>query len=175
MRKNKSKRMALCGVFAALALVLMFLGGVLPFATIACPVMASLVLIPVYAECGRKWGWLWFAAVAILALVIAPVKESAILFAFFGEYPLLKKYLGRGKVLKYVLKFLYLNVTVFAAYWLMLQVFGLSEVREEFAGLQTWMFGVLLVLANVSFFVYDFLIDRFDLLYHVRLRPKLKL
>ena len=78
-------------------------------------------------------------------------------------------------MLRYVLKFVYLNATLILAYWLMLQVFGLAEVRRDFAEVQAWMLGVMLVLANVSFFIYDILIDRIELLYHVQLRPKLKL
>ncbi len=176
MRRNNTKRLALCGILAALAVALMFFGGVIPFASIACPVLASLVLIPVYIECGRKWGWLWFLAVATLAALIAPEKESAILFAFFGYYPMLKKYFGRlPKMLKYLVKFLYVNLTVFAAYWLMLFVFGLTAVVEDFAGVQKWMLAVMLVMANVSFFMYDVLIDRIEVAYHVRLRPKFKL
>ena len=63
-KRGAAARMALCGVLAALAVALMFLGGTVPFASIACPVLASLVLIPVYCECGWKWGLLWYAAVA---------------------------------------------------------------------------------------------------------------
>ena len=80
--RSKASVLALCGVLAALAVALMFLGGVIPFAAIACPVLASLVLIPVYAETGKKWSLLWYAAVAILGLLLAPDKEAAILFAF---------------------------------------------------------------------------------------------
>lgn len=176
MRRNNTKRLALCGILAALALALMFFGGVLPFASIACPVLASLVLIPAYIECGRKWGWLWFLSVAILSALIAPEKESAILFVFFGYYPMLKKYFGRlPRLLKYGVKFLYLNLTVFIAYWLMLSVFGLTNVTEDFADIRRWMLIVMLVLANVSFFIYDVLIDRIEIVYHVRYRPKFKL
>ncbi len=175
MRKNNSKRMALCGVLAALAIALMFMGGVLPFASIACPIVASLVLIPVYVECGNKWGLLWFAAVATLAAVIAPVKESAVLFIFFGYYPMLKKYFGRFQRIKYLLKFIYLNLALILAYWLMLQVFQLEDVRKDFEELQKWMLGIMLVLSNVSFFIYDVLIGRIEIMYHVRLRPKLQL
>ena len=81
-RRSETRRLALCGVLAALALALMFLGGVLPFASIACPVLASLVLIPVYAETGKKWSAVWFLGVAVLAALLAPDKESAVLFAF---------------------------------------------------------------------------------------------
>lgn len=176
MRKNNAKRTALCGILAALALVLMFLGGTLSFASIACPVLASLVLIPVYIECGKHWGWLWFVAVAALAAILAPQKESAVLFAFFGYYPMVRKYFGRlPKVRKCVLKFFYVNAMVFAAYALMLYVLGLTAVIEEFDGVQLWTLAFLLVMANISFFVYDLLIDRLEIAYHVRLRPKLKI
>ena len=94
-RKSKAPVIALCGVLAALAVALMFLGGTVAFAVIACPVLASLVLIPVYCECGWKWGLLWYAAVSALGLLLAPEKEAAILFVFFGYYPMLKKFFGR--------------------------------------------------------------------------------
>ena len=176
MRKSNVKRTALCGVLAALAVALMFLGGVLPFASIACPVLASLVLIPVYVECGKKWGWLWFLAVGILSAFVAPEKESAVLFVFFGYYPMLKKLIGRlPKIAAYIVKFVYVNATIFLAYWLMLYVFGLTSVVEDFKGIKTAMLIILLVLANITFFVYDVLIDRIEVLYHAHLRPNLKL
>lgn len=176
MRRRNTRRMALCGVLAALAAAAMFLGGVLPFASIACPVLASLVLIPVYAECGIKWGWTWFLAVAALSAFTAPEKESAVLFAFFGYYPMVKKFFGRlPRSLKYAAKLLYVNAVAFAAYWLMLYVFRLDAVVSDFEGIGRWMLLAMLVSANVSFFVYDALIDRLVVLYHVRLRPKLKL
>lgn len=176
MRRNNTKRLALCSVLASLALVVLFFGGVVPFASIACPVLSSLILIPVYIECGRKWGWLWFVSVAALAAMIAPEKESAVLFVFFGYYPMLKKYFGRlPKLLKYALKFLYVNLTAFAAYWLMLFVLGLATVVQDFADVEKWTLGLMLLMANISFFIYDILIDRIEIVYHVRLRPKLKL
>ncbi len=172
-KKTKASVMALCGVMAALAMVMMFLSGVLPFASIACPVLASLILVPVYTECGSKWGMLWYAAVAILSILIAPLKESAILFVFFGYYPLIKKQLGRLPF-RYLWKLLYLNVAVLLAYALMLYVFQLDEVTADFAEVQKWLIAVMLLLANISFLVYDVLIDRIELQYLVRLRPKFK-
>lgn len=172
--KRSTKAMTLSAVLAALALALMFMGGVLPFAVIACPVLASLVLIPVYAECGGKWGMLWYGAVGILGLFIAPVKESAVLFCFFGYYPMLRKYLNRLP-LRFVWKLLYCNLTVALAYGLMIYVLQLQEVVAEFADTGKWMLAVLLLLANISFVVYDELIGRLNIVYHVRLRTKLKL
>ena len=127
-KRGAAARMALCGVLAALAVALMFLGGTVPFASIACPVLASLVLIPVYCECGWKWGLLWYAAVAALAALLAPEKEAAVLFVFFGYYPMLRKLIGRLRVraAAWVVKLVYVNAAVFAAYGLMLYVFHLT-------------------------------------------------
>ena len=135
-KRGAAARMALCGVLAALAVALMFLGGTVPFASIACPVLASLVLIPVYCECGWKWGLLWYAAVAALAALLAPEKEAAVLFVFFGYYPMLRKLIGRLRVraAAWAVKLVYVNAAVFAAYGLMLYVFHLTAVMEDFAG-----------------------------------------
>ena len=175
-RRNNATRLALCGVLAALAVALMFLGGAVSLASIACPVLASLVLIPVYAECGKKWGALWFLAVSALSVLLAPQKESAILFVFFGYYPALRHYIGRlrGSALRWLVKLAYANVSIFAAYGLMLFVFRLTELVAEFAGLGRWLLAAMLVLANASFIIYDLLIGRLEILYHVRLRPKLR-
>lgn len=176
-KRGAAARMALCGVLAALAVALMFLGGTVSFASIACPVLASLVLIPVYCECGWKWGLLWYAAVSALAALLAPEKEAAVLFAFFGYYPMLRKLIGRLRVraAAWVVKLVYVNAAVFAAYGLMLYVFHLTAVMEDFAGMGKAMLAVLLVLANVTFVIYDVLIARLEIYYHVRLRPKLHL
>lgn len=176
-KRGAAARMALCGVLAALAVALMFLGGTVPFASIACPVLASLVLIPVYCECGWKWGLLWYAAVAALAALLAPEKEAAVLFVFFGYYPMLRKLIGRLRVraAAWAVKLVYVNAAVFAAYGLMLYVFHLTAVMEDFEGMGKAMLAVLLVLANVTFVIYDVLIARLEIYYHVRLRPKLQL
>lgn len=175
--KRKTKTIALCGVLAALATALLFLGGTLPFAAIACPVLASLVLIPVYAETGWKWGLVWYLTVAILGLLLAPEKEAAILFAFFGCYPILRKWVGRlrSKVLQWALKLLYVNLAVLAAYALMIFVFRMEAIAQEYAQMQLYLLIALLLLANLSFVIYDLLIGRLEIYYHVRLRPKLNL
>lgn len=175
--KQRTKAIALCGVLAALAVALLFLGGTLPFAAIACPVLASLVLIPVYAENGAKWGLAWYVTVALLGLLLAPDKEAAILFVFFGYYPILRKLFGRipNKVLKWAVKLVYVNLAVLCAYALMIFVLGMEAIVQEFSQMQTYLLIALLLLANVSFVIYDLLIGRLEIYYHVRLRPKLNL
>ena len=73
------------------------------------------------------------------------------------------------------MKLLYFNISIFAAYALMLYVFRLAAVTEEFRQTERIMLIVFLALGNVALIIYDILIDRLELFYHLRLRPKLKL
>ncbi len=175
--KRRTKALALSGVLAALAVALLFLGGVIPLAALALPVLASLTLLPVYIECGTKWGFLWYASVVILGILLAPEKEAAILFVFFGYYPILRRYFGRirAAVLRWCVKLIYLNTAVAAAYGLMIFVFRIGTVADDFAAAEQWVFLALAVLANVCFAIYDLLLARLEVFYHVRIRPKLKL
>ncbi len=172
-KKSKASAIALCGILGALALVCLFLGGSIPVATIACPVMASLVLIPVHLELGLQWGLIWYAGVGILGLLLTPMKECGVLFIAFGAYPMVRKPLGRLPVNK-VWKLLYFNGVLFAAYAVMLFVFPIPELQGEFAELSKWMLMAMVILANFCFFIYDILIGRLEVLYIVRLKPKLK-
>ena len=81
----------------------------------------------------------------------------------------------RVRAAAWAVKLVYVNAAVFAAYGLMLYVFHLTAVMEDFAGMGKAMLAVLLVLANVTFVIYDVLIARLEVYYHVRLRPKLHL
>lgn len=176
-QRAQTRRLALCGMLAALAVAVMFLGGVLPFATMACPVLASLVLIPVYAECGKKWGFLWYGVVAVLSLMLTSDKESGILFVFFGCYPLLRHLFGHlhAALLRRAVKFLYVNASIGVAYGLMLFVFRMEALTREFAETEKYLLVITLVLANIAFFLCDVLIARLEIIYHAKLRSKLKL
>ena len=78
------------GVFAALAVVIMNFGGLIPMATYICPVICMVILSFVHMACGTKIAWTWYGAVSILSLLMSPDKEAAAAFAFLGYYPILK-------------------------------------------------------------------------------------
>ena len=113
----------------------------------------------------------------LLSLLLAPEKESAILFIAFGYYPMLKRPIGhlRSRVIKWIVKLVYVNAVLCAAYGLMIFVFRMASVSAEFREYTSIMLAVLIALANLTFVIYDFLIDRLEILYCVKLRPKLKL
>ncbi len=57
--RETSRRMAVCGLLCALAVVLMLLGGVIPLAVYACPILVMAVLLPVQEQYGAGPGRPW--------------------------------------------------------------------------------------------------------------------
>ena len=146
--------MALGGVLAALAVVIMCLGTIIPVATYTCPVLCALVLEVVRKRCGSRIAWAWYGAVAVLNVLLAPDKEAAAVFLFLGYYPILKPWMDRRKG-KWLWKGLLFNSMTLTMYWLLMHLFGLDQVAEEFSEMGTVMTAVLLVLGNVTFFMLD--------------------
>ena len=77
MRRNSAKYIAMGGVFAALAVVIMCLGTIIPVATFVCPMACMVLLTVVYRLTGVRIAWAWYAAVSILSLLLGPDKEAA--------------------------------------------------------------------------------------------------
>lgn len=160
MRNGSAKAVALGGVMAALALVFMCLGGLIPVATFVCPMICMLMLQLVYRLCGRRTGWAWYGAVAILSALLGPDKEAAAVFLFLGYYPLLKPWLDRQR-LGWLLKLLLFNGAILAMYGILINLFGMAELAREYAELGRIMTAVMLALGNACFFLLDFCLRRF--------------
>ena len=90
---------------------------------------------------------------------MAPDKEAAAVFIFIGYYPIVKPRLDAGKA-KWLWKALLFNSSILAMYAMLLYLFGLEGVAEDFSGMGAAMTGVLLVLGNVTFFLLDKLLER---------------
>ena len=146
--------MALGGIFAALAVTIMSLGGLIPLATYVCPMLCMMLQFTVLLFCGKRTAWAWYGAVSILGLLLGPDKEAAAVFCFLGYYPIIKPRLDKMR-LGVVWKALLFNVSVCVMYWLLLHLFGLEGLTEEFSELGTAMLWVLLVMGNVTFFLMD--------------------
>ena len=158
MKHTPAARIALGGVLAAVAMVIMNLGTLIPVATYTCPVMCIALLELVRKLCGNRIAWAWYGAVALLSLLMAPDKEAAAVFAFLGYYPIIKPWIDRRKG-KWLLKALVFNCATLAMYWLLMYLFGMEQLVQEFSGLGTVMTAVLLLLGNVTFFLLDMLLE----------------
>ena len=151
--------MALGGVLGALAVVIMSMGTLIPVATFVCPMLCMMILKLVLPICGSRIGWTWYGCVAILSLLLAPDKEAAAVFAVLGYYPILKPKLDKLP-LSPLWKLTLFNAAILVMYWLLGNLFGLTELTEEFRDMGTVMTVVLLILGNVTFFMLDVLLGR---------------
>lgn len=146
--------MALGGVMAALAVVVMCMGGMIPIATFICPMVCMMLLLVVLSNCGIRVGWAWYGAVAILSLLLGPDKEAAAVFLFLGYYPIIKPKMDTFP-LRWLWKLIYFNAVILVMYWLLLNVFGMADVMEEFEEMGTVLTVVTLLMGNVTFFMLD--------------------
>ena len=159
MRRNSAKNMALGGVMAALALVVMCLGGMIPLATYVCPMFCAVLLMVVLRLTGSRIAWAWYGAVSILSMLLGPDKEAAAVFVFLGYYPILKPWLDKRK-LALLWKLLLFNAAIFAMYSVLIYVFGLADIAAEFEELGMVMSVVTLILGNATLFMMDVLLTQ---------------
>ena len=157
--RSKAYPIALGGMLAAAAVVLMCVGTIIPIATYAAPVLCMMVCQVVLKCCGSRIAWAWYGAVAILGLLMAPDKEAAAVFGVLGYYPIVKPRLDRTKA-KWFWKALLFNGSILLLYWILLKLIGVAQLVEEFSGMGIAMTAVLLVLGNVTFFLFDGLLTR---------------
>lgn len=153
-KKTPAGRAALGGVLAALAVVSMSLGGLIPVMTYVTPAFCVLLLEAVRILCGEKIAWAWFGAVGLLGILLSADREAAALFLFVGCYPILRPKMEKRK-LPWFWKGLFFNVSILVMYWLLLRITGMDELRQEFQTMGKAMLAVLLFLGNAVFFLLD--------------------
>ena len=153
---KQSSKCALGGIVSALSLVLMISVAVIPFLTYALPAVAGVLIVFIVVEIDKKWAFGVFSAVAILAFLLVPDKEVAMMYiAFFGYYPIIKAVLESKLpvALGWIVKVLLFNLTMVAAYLVLIFVMGI-EVDEitEYGMIAVPM---LLGAGSITFIAYD--------------------
>ena len=163
------------GIMAALSLVLMLISTVVPFLTYVLPAFAGAVLIIMVIEIGKGWAGITYATVSLLSLILLADKETAMMYvAFFGYYPIVKNIYETKlpKILCVIAKFLTFNASVVAAYFILIYVFAIPiEGLDDFGKLTI---PILLVMGNVLFVLYDFVLTRFITIYSLRFRKRFR-
>ena len=172
--RSKTRRIALCGVMAALSLALMLLAGVMPTSSYALAALAGIVLMPLVTEFGAKASASAFACVAVLAFLLVADKEVVMLFTcFLGWYPICKSRTDfiRPLWLGYLCRF---GIFAAAAVVFYFGTTMLLSIPLDF-GSDLLRYGAppVAVLLIVVFFVYDLAVSRLYLFYDLKLRATL--
>lgn len=172
LHMTTAKELALGGMFTALGVVLLCLGGVVPLALYACPILASAVLLPVRERCSKRVAWNCYAAIAILGTLLGPDKEASMLFVFLGYYPLIKPKFDtiRSRALRLSAKLLLAIFAVGADYLILLFVLRLDAVTQELAETAPAILWATCALGLALFLLYDLTLSRLTVLYRRRRR-----
>ena len=172
MKNNKmstTKKITLCGVFAALAMVMLYIGGltVMDLTVVAvCALMTMVIVI----EAGVRYAWIYAAATAALALILLPNKIYAVEYICFAAvYPAAKLYFERLRPLfAWPVKISFLDMLLLGCVILAQHVFLLGD--------EYFPLNVVTVLVGTAFFVlYDFALTVCVTFYIVKLRKRLGL
>ena len=157
--RTEARKIAFGGMFAALAVVIMSLGGLIPVATFTCPMLCMLLLAFVTRMCGNRIGWAWYGVVAVLSLLLGPDKEAASVFVFLGFYPIVKPRFDRLRF-AVIPKLALFNVLILTMYALLIRLFGMNQIAAEFAEVGQVLTVVMLLLGNVIFLLLDWVLTR---------------
>ena len=158
-KRTPAANIALGGILAALAVIIMSMGTLIPIATYVCPMLCCLMLQLVLKICGGRIAWAWYGAVSLLSLLMAPDKEAAAVFLALGYYPIVKPRLDCRKG-KWIWKGLFFNAVILILYWLLMHIFGFDRLSAEFADMGKILTMVMLLMGNVTFFLLDKLLEK---------------
>lgn len=152
---------------AAVCVVIMSLGSLMESLDFSLAMLAGLVVMILATEYGDRVGLTVFAVAGILSLLL-PMKTPAVFFlTLFGWYPVVQKKLQMlPPFLCRVVKTLVFNVAMGLFLWLSAYITGVTD--------GILIYGILFVLGNLCFVMYDLLLDRFLIWYIVKLRPRLR-
>ena len=166
---TKTKQIALGGSLAALAVVILLLGGLIPVGTYVCPMLAAIPLVLLLAELPRPLCLGWYAVVAILGVLLCPDRETAFVFVFLGWYPIAKPALDRlPRLLRVPVKLAVFMAAVSALYALLILVFQLEALVNEARETGLSMLIALVVLGCAAFLLFDLLLSRLMTLYRIK-------
>ncbi len=170
---KKTSKIALCGVLAAVELVVL-LAAYFPYLTYALPALAGAFTIPVVVDVGKKHAWIMFSVVSVLSFFLCEKEAMVFYILFFGHYPIIKSYIEqiKSKPVCLLIKFICATVCFAIAYYLTTFVMGIDiETVGDFGKYTSIVF---LVMYDVVFFVYDIALTRIVGLYILKFRKQVR-
>ena len=116
-------------------------------------------------------GWAAWVSVSILSLLLVTDRETALVYVFFGWYPMVRPRVAaiRSKALRFGMKLLICNGLIFTLYGLVLRLMGLTSDLLEATKV---MNALLLVLGNIVFLLLDLVLVRMTQLWRFKLRKR---
>lgn len=183
---QKTKKLTLGAIFAAIGVVMLTLGSLVEVLDLSMAAIASMLCVVAVIEIGGAYPWLIYGTTSILSVVLYPAGTACWLYLiFFGYYPIVKEKLERlHRSVAWILKLVLFNVSVLAyvaiAYFLFFggaDAVSLKNVFASVIGGEDAGFALAIVLyvaLNIVFILYDVALTRLISFYFVKLRHRFK-
>lgn len=181
-----TKMLTAGALLSALGVALLAVGLVIQTLDLSMAAMASFFCLFAVLEIRGKFPWLIYAVTGILSIVLMPSNLGGWFYLlFFGYYPIVKDRLERlKKHVAWTLKLVIFNTTLIAGTLVTFYLFAGDTAGKTILDAFAFVFGVeelgalitagVLILANVTFVVYDIALTRLIILYFVKIRKKFK-
>lgn len=157
---KKTKQIALGGMLGAVAMTILFLGGLVPVSTYVCPVLCIIVLQMVLNFCGKRIAWAWYLMISFLALLLGSDKEAAALLLLLGYYPIIKPKMESTPA-PLLGKLVFFNSVIVLMYTAVVALLGLETIIVENTLIGYGSLILMLILGNATFFLLDKILTRF--------------
>ena len=170
---KQTVKITFCAIMAALGTAFMLL-SYFPYFTYAVPAISGVLTLVVLIEIKGKWPLFTYVVTAVLVFLFAEPEAKFMYILLFGYYPLLKAVIERiiSRVVQYLLKFAVFNSAIFIIYGILSSIIGVDI--SEFGRYGIIGIACMLLLANVTFYLYDVVLVRVANLYMQMIHPKLK-
>lgn len=172
-----TRKFTVASIMSALAIVCIFGSAYLPTGRIALLAITSMCVLVTVAECGVRFAWIQYVATSLLAILLIPFKFQVLLFvALLGYYPILKLHIEKIKILwlEWLVKILFFNGLLIVVYFIfkyfLLQYVSFGAIFDVVIS-NIWL---VLLIAEIIFVVYDYLLSFFAHYYRETISKRLK-
>lgn len=151
-RRFGVRKLTVSALLTALSVVILYLASLLPSGRASVVAVAGLLPAVAVIGAGLGAGFLCYAGTGLLALILLPTKECALLYlVLFGHYPMLKSLMERlsNRVLEWLCKLLLFNGLVSLLYFSFRALF-LSTLSSNLISA-----ALIYAVGNVFFILYD--------------------
>jgi len=167
--RKLARQAAFGGILAALAVLCLYLAATLPTLRLFCYGLSSVFIAVLIIETRVAAGWLFFAATALLALLLVPNKLRLLPYlTILGHYGIWKYHIESrfDRPAQIILKLIVLNAGVLATYYLAITLF-----MADFLIKLNW--GLLVIALQGLLLLYDYTFTLFVSFYLHKLKPSL--
>ena len=164
---KKTKQIAFCALMVALSVVFLLLGGITTILDLSAVILSAVVLFIVFEEL-KYSAILVYLATTLIAFLLPNGLTMAVEYAIFAIYPILKPLFEKtGKVLSWIIKILFMSLSVAGLTLLLNFVLSTPEV---------WYINLIFALGAIFVYIlFDVVLTKFGRIYREKLRSKLKL